>query len=393
MPSRSKLRSTRRRRAPGEARGGNGEFALATLAHEVRTGLNGILALSELLAVSDLPRRQREWARSIAAAATHIANLTTVVVDGARASRRKLILRDIAFDLPALAAALAQSLAARAAVSGIASTVTIADDLPPRARGDAARLRAAVENLIDNAVKFSRGGSVRLAVTVAEAGPAAAQIGFAVSDEGAGLTAAELRRLFRPFGQARASDARLGGAGLGLCFARRVARAMGGDLTAESRPGAGSTFRLSVRLALATEPTAEPDGGWLPVAQRPLRLLCAEDNAYGRVVLNTLLTALGHSVDFVETGTAAVEAAIASRYDAVLMDVVLAGSDGLAAARALRARQPAPARTPVIGLSGRAAEEAAALAAGMDLFLAKPVGAAALAAALARIAPSGDASG
>lgn len=364
------------------------ELALATLAHEVRTPLNGILALSELLAVSDLPPRERQWARSVADAAAHIASLTTVVVDGARAGGRKLPLREQAFDPAALAQALARSLAARAAVSGLASAAEIAKDLPPQVRGDAVRLRAAVENLIDNAAKFTGAGEIRLAVTTTRLPAGRARIAFAVADSGVGLSPPQLRRLFRPFAQAKNTGGRFGGAGLGLVFARRIARAMGGDLTVESVPDAGSTFTLTVTLARADEPAgAERGTGPAPAAAaRPLRLLCAEDNPHGRIVINTMAAALGHSVAFVDSGEAAVRAAAGGEYDAVLMDVVLPGAGGIAATQALRALPGAAGRTPVIGLSGRGtAAEQAAREAGMDAYLVKPIGPAALAAALAQV--------
>jgi CheY-like chemotaxis protein len=383
-PKPSKTREPPRRRADPRAV----ELALATLAHEVRTPLNGILAFSELLAVSDLPLRERQWARSVADAAAHIASLTTVVVDGARARGRKLPLREQTFDPAVLAQALSQSLAARAAVSGLASAAEIASGLPPRVSGDAVRLRAAVENLIDNAAKFTGAGEIRLAVTATRLPAGRTRIAFAVADSGVGLSPPQLRRLFRPFSQATNTAGRFGGAGLGLVFARRIARAMGGDLTVESVPNAGSTFTLTVTLARAKDPAGSERGRGSTVrpAARPLRLLCAEDNPHGRIVINTMAIALGHSVAFVDSGEAAVRAAAGGEYDAVLMDVVLPGAGGIVATRALRALPGAAGRTPVIGLSGRgSASEQAARQAGMDAYLVKPIGPAVLAAALAQV--------
>jgi CheY-like chemotaxis protein len=201
-----------------------------------------------------------------------------------------------------------------------------------------------------------------------------------VTDSGIGMSAADLARLFRPFAQAsRAVAEKFGGAGLGLTFARRLARAMGGDLTVTSRPGIGSTFRLEVTLAPAAGPPAgaarELPEGRVRGSGRALRILCAEDNPYGRVILNTILSELGHRADFVATGEAAIEALRRESYDVVLMDVVLAGMDGLEAVRRIRALPGAAGRTPVIGLSGHTARtgEKAARAAGMSGYLKKPV--------------------
>jgi CheY-like chemotaxis protein len=188
------------------------------------------------------------------------------------------------------------------------------------------------------------------------------------------MSAAELKMLFRPFAQASADVARrYGGAGLGLTFVKRIAKAMGGDLTVRSAKGKGSAFRLTVLVERVEAKADAPASG--RAASRTLSLLCAEDNPYGRVIMNTILGELGHRVDFVSSGEAAVEAASRGGYDAVLMDVTLSGIDGLDATRRIRALPGAAGRVPVIGISGRARsdDEAAAHEAGMNTYLVKPV--------------------
>jgi CheY-like chemotaxis protein len=249
--------------------------------------------------------------------------------------------------------------------------------------GDLLRLRSALENLADNAVKFTGQGEVRFDAAAAPAKSKRVRLTFTLSDTGIGLTEAELRQLFRPFAQASADVARrYGGAGLGLTFVRRVARAMGGDLEVSSRKDKGSTFRLTVLVDPVERPARDPDT--TASARRPLHILCVEDNPYGRVVMNTVLIELGHKVDFAENGEAALEAAARGRYDAVLMDIALPGIDGLEATRRIRALTGAAGRVPVIGISGRTRsdDEQAARAAGMDDYLTKPVSPARLAEAL-----------
>ena len=366
------------------------ETALAMLAHEIRTPLNGILALSELIAAADLPERERQWASQVKGAAEHLAALATLVVDGVRADKRGLVLREEPFRPRALADAIGATLVARAQAKGLAADITVADKLPDLVIGDPVRLRAALENLIDNAVKFTERGHVALAVAAAHAARGHHRLTFTVTDSGIGLSRAEIARLFRPFSQANASIARrYGGSGLGLAFVRRLAKAMGGNLTVESRAGHGSTFRLTVTLAAA--PAGATAGGAIAAAKRDasarsLRVLCAEDNPYARVVLNTILVELGHRVDFAGTGESAVAAVNRGGYDLVLMDVTLPVVDGLAATRAIRALRGSAATVPIIGISGHAgtSEEQAALDAGMNAFLAKPVSPAALAQAVAR---------
>ena len=283
-----------------------------------------------------------------------------------------------------LADALAASLAARAEAKGLEDEAEISGDLPEAVIGDPLRLRAALENLIDNAVKFTERGRVRLEVAAESAARRKVRLVFTVTDSGIGLSAVEIRRLFRPFAQANEQIARrYGGAGLGLASVKRIAKAMGGDLTVASEPGGGSRFRLSVTVDKVTQRAgAAPAEGAAESAPplRALNVLCAEDNPYGRVVLNTILSELGHRPDFVGTGAAAIEAVAHGRYDVVLMDVTLPDLDGVEATRRIRALDGAARSVPIVGVSGRtnATDEAAGRAAGMDGYLTKPLSPSAL---------------
>jgi len=358
------------------------EATLADLAHEIRTPLTGILALSELLATAGLGARERDWATAIKSTAEHLAMLTSLIVDAARADAIGLVLRRELIRPRRLADALAASLAARAEAKGLEDATEISETLPAAVIGDALRLRAALENLVDNAVKFTERGRVGLIATSEEVGAGKVRLVFTVADSGIGLNAAEIRRLFRPFAQANAQIAqRYGGAGLGLTFVKRIAKAMGGDLTVTSKPGSGSRFRLSVCLDQVAEAADTARGATAAVVPaRALNILCAEDNPYGRVVLNTILSELGHRADFVGTGAAAVAAVAQGPYDMVLMDVTLPDIDGIEATRRIRALEGSTGRVPIVGVSGRAnaADEAAGRAAGMDGYLTKPLSPSAL---------------
>jgi len=367
------------------------ERALAAFAHDVRTPLTGIVALSELLATSELPERERRWVASLKSAADHLVALTSLVVDAAKAEVEGLVLRHDLFDLRAFVNALADSLAGRAAGKGLTEKIDIADDVGGTVIGDPVRLRGALENLIDNAIKFTQAGSVGLSVTVASWRGRRIRLLFSVRDSGIGMSRAEIARLFRPFAQASDEvSRRFGGAGLGLLLVKRLAQAMEGDLKVESEAGQGSTFRLSVVLGRADDVGAKASGDTSqsgPMAGRSARILCVEDNPYGRVILSTILKELGHSVEFVGSGDAAVAAAAGGSYELVLMDVTLPGGDGIEATGRIRALAGAAARLPIIGISGlsSAEEEARARAAGMNDYLAKPVSPARLAKAIAAL--------
>jgi CheY-like chemotaxis protein/nitrogen-specific signal transduction histidine kinase len=358
------------------------EIALAGFAHDIRTPLTGIIAIGELLSTSELGERERRWVGALKEAAEHLVALTTVVVDAARAGVRGFTLRRERFDARALAQSLAASCAARAQAKGIGCKTHIQAAFPNYVIGDPVRLRAAVENLIDNAVKFTERGDVILRMSAVSGGRGRVRLSFAMIDNGIGMTPAELKRLFRPFAQANESIGRtFGGFGLGLVLVKRLAEAMGGGLTVKSRPGQGSTFTLTVAVMLERGAAEVPNiRGAARMARRTapaksLRILCAEDNPYGRVILKTILGELGHRAEFVGSGDAVVGAAARGGYDAVLMDVALPDIDGLEATRRIRALGGTAARIPVIGVSGRSSteEEARAHAAGMSGYLAKPI--------------------
>ncbi len=353
------------------------ETALAAFAHEVRTPLTGILAMSDLLATSDLSERERRWVNTIKEGADHLANLATLFVDAASRGKSSPKIRHEVFDLRALMRSVGDSLSGRAAARGLQSSVEIPPNLAASAIGDAVRLRAALENLVDNAVKFTEHGEVSLKVSPVRGAKGKIGVAFAVSDSGIGLSVAEIERLFRPFSQANVSiAARFGGAGLGLSSVRQFARAMGGNIVGTQRRGGGATFTLTVELTRAKMPRRRAAAGDANAAHNParaLRILSVEDNPFGRIVLNAMLAELGHQAEFIGRGEAAAERVAQGSFDAVLMDMVLPGICGVETIRRIRALGGATGRIAIIGISGRGNDEAAARSAGADAFLVKPV--------------------
>jgi signal transduction histidine kinase len=403
-PAKKRVSARRaRKRIKTKASTGVVEAALAVFAHEVRTPLTGILAISDLLATSDLGERERRWVDTIKAGAEHLASLATLFVDAAKDASGAVGMREDLFDLRALARSVGDSLAGRAAAKGLQSQIEVSDRLPSLVVGDPVRLRAALENLIDNAVKFTGQGAVALKampvggargnvkgnskgnIKGVKSNKSRVGVAFAISDSGIGLTLSEIRRLFRPFSQANVSIAsRFGGAGLGLSSVKQLARTMGGDIVVKPRRGGGTTFTLTVTFVPGSEPATGPGQG--EDASRelppPLRVLSVEDNPFGRVVLNTILGELGHQAEFIGRGEAAPERIAQGAFDAVLMDMVLPGINGVEAIRRIRELGPPLGRIAIIGVSGRGDDEAASRAAGADAFLLKPVSPRALATAL-----------
>jgi CheY-like chemotaxis protein/nitrogen-specific signal transduction histidine kinase len=345
------------------------ESVLADFAHDVRTPLTGIVALTELLSTSPLGEREKRWVAALKGSAQHLASLTTLAVDSARSG--KLQVRDEPFDPSLLAREVAEGFAVRAEANGLVCVTDISPDLPHRARGDGVRLRAALENLLDNALKFTPRGRVGLTATAHRLARRRVRLTFVVSDSGIGLSADEIARLFKPFVQANPRIARrFGGSGLGLSLVKRFAQRMGGNLTVKSKRGVGSTFTLTVIVGgvetAAANSKADP-------SRKSLRILCVDDNAFSRVVIGTMLREFGHVVEFAASGESAIEALREGGFDLVLLDVTLPGIDGAETARRIRALKPPYDRVPILGISGHGEGAKAALAAGMNAYLVKPI--------------------
>ena len=262
-------------------------------------------------------------------------------------------------------------------------------ELPTWAEGDASRLQQIVGNLLANAVKFTDIGFVALtASAIAPQPDGAFTLVVEVRDTGIGIAPDVLPRLFEVFEQAEWGTARrYGGTGLGLAICRRLAEAMGGRVTLTSRLGQGSCFRLEVPLRPAAAPAAEPAPWAEPAgAARRLKILVADDVAVNLALFRALLATAGHQIVTVGNGAAAVEAARSEPFDIILLDIHMPEMDGPTAARQIRRGRDVNHATPILALTASITEEdaAAVRAAGMNAYLTKPIGRAALLAALAQ---------
>ncbi|WP_374443631.1 ATP-binding protein [Stella sp.] len=355
---------------------------LATLGHEIRTPMNAILGLGRL--VQDDPGLSAEGRRHAAAvqmAGENLLALLNDLLDLSKAEAGYLRLERVPFDLGRIARECVAMFAATARGKGIAIAAVV-PDRPLWFLGDPLRIRQILLNLVGNAVKFTPSGRVELDLTVEEAAPGTPwSIRMTVSDSGQGIPADQLDRLFRPFEQGDPSiTRRYGGTGLGLAIARRLARMMGGDVTAESRPGVGSRFTVDLALdpAAAEGSDAPPPAG--PLSAGSLSILVAEDEPLSGEFMRAMLSALGHRITVVPDGAAAADACRTGDYDLVLMDVWMPGVDGVEATRRIRRAETAGRRVAIVGLTAdtTAQQRDECLAAGMDAVVAKPVDLAAL---------------
>jgi signal transduction histidine kinase/CheY-like chemotaxis protein/streptogramin lyase len=343
---------------------------LATLGHEVRTPMTGVLGMSELLLATPLDERQRGYIQSIRRAGDHLMRLVNDALDLARIEAGKLELDLQSIDLHALLEDVIALMAPLARRRGLVFRQQIAADTPRWVRGDPMRLRQILLNLLGNAIKFTERGEIGL-----HAQGTADGARFVVSDTGPGLSEEQRQRLFRRFEQAEGARtaARYGGSGLGLAICQELASAMDGHIEVDSVLGEGTRFSVELPFAPADSvPAAKRDvhdGAGTATARD---LLLVEDDPTVAEVISELLRVQGHRVVHAANGLGALSEIASARFDLALLDLDLPGIDGLALARQMRAFG---FDKPLIAVTARADADAEPLAraAGFDDFLRKPV--------------------
>ena len=350
-----------------------GQF-LATMSHEMRTPLHGILGIARILRQEDHHPAQGQRLALMERAGEHLLMLINDVLDFSKLEAGRVQLVPSVFDLAALVDDVAALATTTAAEQGLRLHIDMKLERPCWVRGDAARLRQVLHNLLGNAVKFTRAGQVGMRV---RRGGSSERVAFEVTDTGIGIAPEDMARIFDAFQQLDGSfGRRYGGTGLGLTISRELARAMGGDLTCESRPGQGSCFTLALDLPAAEAPRQAAMAKVVAMPRFSGRVLLAEDNPVNALVAEAALKRLGLDVEVVTDGESALASFRAHRPDVVLMDCQMPLMDGFEAARLMREleRIDGRPRTAVVALTANALEgdRQRSLACGMDDHLAKP---------------------
>jgi two-component system sensor histidine kinase/response regulator len=372
---------------------------LATMSHEMRTPMNAVINLTALALETALTPKQHQYLRIVHSSARSLLTLINDILDLSKIEAEKLDLEASPFGLRGLLEEVTETFRAKVTEKHVELVVHVLPEVPDGLVGDSLRIRQVLTNLIGNAFKFTEQGEVVLKVSLASAPRVASDsqeprasepppsdhqsevnVLFAVRDTGIGIAKERQGQLFEPFTQADSSTSRkYGGTGLGLAISRRLARLMGGDLTLESEPGAGTTFfftaQLGVRALRDTKSAAVPSG------LRERRVLVVEDTASSRELIENFLTSFAIPFASVDTAEKALELVREqSRADGkdpfglVLLDWLLPGMNGLDAA--IRLRDQYPIRDlPIIVMSSYAGmeEEARCTAAGINVFLPKPI--------------------
>ncbi|MBS7664050.1 response regulator [Pseudomonas lalucatii] len=353
---------------------------LATVTHELRTPMNGVIGSLELMQTLKMDVELAQYQKTAAGSARDMMRMVNDILALTELQAGKLYPRCEPFSLRGLFDGLLAQFAPRAEDKGLRFVLELDESLPDTLEGDAGKLGQSLGYLLDNAIKFTAQGQVTLRVARAEARGEGLPLSIEVCDTGVGFAAQQDAALYQQFRQVDGSMTRAhGGLGIGLAISRQLVELLGGSLQHESQPGQGSRFRLDLRLGLPAQSAARP----APLrranpqtVRRPEQctVLVVEDNAINQLVTRGMLLKLGYQVRTADNGAEALELLRREAVDAVLLDCQMPVMDGFATCRALRTF-PGCAELPVLAITAHShsGDRERCLAAGMNDYLAKPV--------------------
>lgn len=348
---------------------------LANMSHEIRTPLGAILGFTDLLRDSDLSAEDREqFLETISRNGQALTKIIDDILDLSKVEAGKLQIEEIEFSLPDILSEVQTLLEDRARAKGISVKLNWDSQIPSRIWSDPVRLRQILINILGNAIKFTSKGGVDISVQ-ATPKDQKHQFKIAVADTGIGLLPDQLDNLFQPFTQADSSTTRkFGGTGLGLVLSRRLAQALGGDISVKANAPNGSVFTISFTARAegkaAKTSAASPNGVRGPLSG--LKVLVVDDSPDNRTLIQVVLSRRGAQVLSAENGRKALDAAKSEEVDVILMDIQMPGMDGYEATRLLRT---SGFKKPIVALTAHAMaeERERTRAAGCDAHLTKPL--------------------
>ena len=364
---------------------------LASMSHEIRTPLNAIIGFTDLLLEEhrDIPTLAHRLSL-IQQSGTALLTVVNDILDFSKIEAGQIEIDKAPFSPHTLVDNVASMLATFAEHKGIVLERSIDPALPPVLIGDEVRLKQVVLNLVNNAIKFTERGTVRIALKIDRVSYGAVGLRVSVSDDGIGISAEQQKTLFRRFSQVDGSiTRRFGGTGLGLAICKQLIELMGGEIGVTSREGAGATFWFTVSLAMAAPDSLVP-AVIATVANPPktpgVSILLVEDVEVNQDLARAVLERMGHTVDIASDGEEAVAKVREGDYDLVLMDVQMPVMDGVTATKAIRASGHRNAQIPIVAMTANVLPQQVATLreAGMHDHVGKPFKAAGLQEVIAR---------
>ena len=368
---------------------------LATMSHEVRTPLNGVLGIVNLLEDTPLNSKQHRHLETIRYSGETLLTILNDILDFSKLDAGKLNVEYIELDLLKLVESVVELMQSRASEKGLLIQSYVDVDVPQYIESDPTRLRQVLINLISNAIKFSERGTIDVHIKNIHEDGYDATLRFEIKDQGIGITEDAQKALFKEFTQADASTSRkYGGTGLGLSICQRIVHLLGGEIGATSKEGEGSTFWFNVPVKTSDyDPLLDGDSldqSSTYVVTEPMNILLAEDNKVNQEVALGYLEKLNHKVTLAENGAIAYDLVQKHDFDLILMDMQMPIMDGLEATKKIKELGNEKSETPVIALTANAlkGDDERCLAAGMIDHVGKPINANELYNAIARHAPA-----